>query len=483
MTEAGLPNADQEIYEGILGYLPSILLQRKWFVLGPMFACEIAGLAFAFALPTRYQSSATIVVQSKDLPDDIANSPAGDMIDQRLAKIKQQVLSRPELIEIIQGNALYLDERRTQPLSQIIDKMRGDTDIVPVSSDFAPTARNRSNTIAFAISFTYDDPAKAQAVTQEFTQRLLRLDSSQLSNQANATVNFLRDQAQGIQIKVGEVEAQIEQIKSRNGLALSRLGGYVPNTSSYDIQISGLQRENTELMAKASGMANAGDDNLAKAEAQLAAAKALYSDNHPDVIAAEQRVIEARALAKSVATKTTPNALSSKQIADNNRAIAALNAQRSSESARANATMSAQAGAPLIEEQLRQLQGRADGFRQSYDKVQASLMAAEAAQKMEIEQRGDRLVLVDPPTLPDRPSSPNRPLLIGGGIALGTFGGVMLALLIELFMRPIRGTASLQNLLGVGPLVVIPTIRGNGRGSAPKRRWWQLFKRKDHATA
>ncbi len=475
MSDPGVAGGEGEIYEGLIGYLPSILRQRIWFVVVPLAVCAAAGTTLAFTLPTQYRSSATVVVESKDLPDDIASSPLNDLIDQRIAKIKQQVLSRPDLIELIQTNNLYLTERRSMPLSTIIDMMRGATQITPVSADIDKGGRGQSNTVAFQISFSYREAAKAQIVAQQFTEKLLRIDSTQLAAQADATVGFLRDQAGGVQSQIAEIESQIEDIKSRNGMALSRLGTYIPSTASYDVQISALQRDNSELMAKVGNAAAAGDDRVASAEAMLAAAKAVFSDNHPDVIAAQQKLVEARALAKSAGANNMPSPAVAAQIRENNKTIAALSSARAGENARASQAVSAQAGAPLIEEQVRQLQGKADGLRRNYDRIAGSLMAAEAGQKMESQQKGERLVLVDPPTMPDKPFSPNRAMLIGGGVALGAMMGLGLALLIEFFMRPIRGAAALQNLLGVGPLVVIPTLKSKApraRGKKPS-----LFRR------
>lgn len=470
---------EAELADGLLGYLPQILYQRRWLVLVPLAVTVLVGIGLAYGLPAHYQSSATIVVESKELPEAIAATSVDDLIDQRIARIKQQILSRPGLIDIIQNNDLYKSERRKLSLSAIIEKMRNATAIEPVTADIDKLAARRgtSSTIAFSVAFTYSDPAKAQAVTQQFTEKLLKLDSSQVSAQADATVGFLRDQASQIQGQIAELEGKIEDIKSKNGLALSRIGGFIPSTANYDVQIAQLQRENTQLQGQLNSNSTDADDRVSKAEAALAAAQALYSDNHPDVIAAKQKLTEARAAAKSSVTPRNNPAISG-QIAANNRTIASLTAAKTTDMSRANAAVSAQSGAPLIEENIRQLEAKADGLRDNYQRISGNLLAAEAAQKMDAEQRGDRLVLVDPPTLPDEPNSPNRSLLIVGGFAVGVVLGLGLALLIELFQRPIRGAQALQGLLGVGPLVVIPTLKPKRPGARKRRRKKSLFRRR-----
>lgn len=485
MNDAAELSTEAELADGLLGYLPQIIYQRRWFVLIPFAASALTGVGLAYGLPAHYQSSATVIVESKELPEAIAAASVTDLIDQRIAKIKQQILSRPGLIELIQANDLYRSERGKKSLSSIIEMMRDATAITPVTADIDKFAARRggSSTIAFSISFTYSDPAKAQAVTQQFTEKLLKLDSSQLSAQADATVGFLRDQASQIQGQITEIEGKIADIKARNGLALSRIGGFIPSTSSYDVQIAQLQRENTELQGRLNSNSTNADDRVSAAESALAAAQALYSDNHPDVIAAKQKLTEARAAAKSAGGGPRNNPAITAQIAANNRTIATLTSAKSADMSRASAAVSAQSGAPLIEENIRQLEAKADGLRGNYERISGNLLAAEAAQKMDAEQRGERLVLVDPPTLPDEPNSPNRGLLVIGGFALGIVIGFGLALLIELFRRPIRGAAALQSMLGVGPLVVIPTLRAKRSGGTKRRRRKRLFGRRKAAHA
>ncbi len=473
-------STDVELADSLIGYLPQIFYQRRWFVIIPFVVSALTGVGLAYGLPANYQSSATVVVESKELPEAIAAASVTDLIDQRIAKIQQQILSRPGLIELIQTNDLYQSERRKKSLSAIIEKMRGDTAITPVTADIDKSALQRggSSTIAFAISFTYSDPAKAQAVTQQFTEKLLKLDSSQLSAQADATVGFLRDQAGQIQGQISELEGKIEGIKGKNGLALSRIGGFIPSTSNYDVQIAQLQRENTQLQGSLNSNSTNADDRVSAAEASLAAAQALYSDNHPDVIAAKQKLTEARAAAKQAGGGPRNNPAISAQIAANNRTIASLSTAKSVDMSRANAAVSAQSAAPLVEESIRQLEAKAEGLRGNYERISGNLLAAEAAQKMDAEQRGERLVLVDPPTLPDEPNSPNRTLLVVGGFLVGITAGLALALLIELFQRPIRGAVALQSMLGVGPLVVIPTLKSKRGVGGQKKKKKGLFGRR-----
>ncbi|ARS27324.1 Wzz/FepE/Etk N-terminal domain-containing protein [Sphingomonas sp. KC8] len=465
MSDPAFSPESEEVSENLLSHLPMILWQRRWLVIVPLLAASVAGIAAAIFLPATYRSSAVLLVESQELPRDLVGSPLTSLIDQRIAKIRQQILSRPDLIELIQNNNLYADERRSQPLSVIIEKMRKATQITPVNADIQRN-NNNTTTIAFSLAFDYEEPLRAQLVAQDFVERLMKLDSSQTAAAAASTVAFLQDQATTLQEQLSQVEQQIEGIKARNGMALSSSGmmGSIMGMSGGGIetQIAALQRENATLMSQAQAAGSVeGDPIVAAATQQLATARAIYSDNHPDVKFAEQRLREARQSAAARIAASGRNNPAAAQIAANNSTIAQLQAARAGEQARANAALSAQSAAPLVMEQVAQLQARADGLRTNYERVSANLMAAQASAKMENEQRGERLSVIDPPVVPDKPTSPNRPLLVVGGAMLGGMIGLGLALLVELMLRPIRGVAALQNLLGVAPLVVVPTFQNS----------------------
>ena len=88
----------------------------------------------------------------------------------------------------------------------------------------------------------------------------------------------------------------------------------------------------------------------------------------------------------------------------------------------------------------------------------SSLLNARSLAKLTTEQRGERLLLIDPPVTPDEPTRPNRPLFIGAGIGGGLVFGIILALLVELILSPIRSASALARVTGAPPLGVIPVL-------------------------
>jgi len=447
----------------MINYLPVILWQRRYYVLTCFLAMLAVGAVAAFGLPRTYRSTATLLVQSQDLPTTIVDSPTNGAVEQRIARIREQVLSRGDLIQLIEQDDLYPSERRSQPLSKIIEKMRHATSVGALSSDIGQQSGTQNNTIAIAMSFDYPDAGKAQAVLQSFVSKFLTMDSQDVEDQATLTVRFLQDQASKLQNQISDIEGQLTALKARNGAALAS-SGMPPmiDTGSFSAQIAQLQNENRQLLAQSRHPAN-GSDALGSAEAALAAAQAQYSDSHPDVIAAKERVKELRQMARSA----TPDQTLQEQIAGNNASIRQLMEQRDATMARANAAVAGSARAPAILEQAMQLENRATTLRNQYQQISENLLKAQNSARMATEQRAERLSLVEPANLPDRPYSPNRPLLIAAGAAAGLFLGLLLALGIELVNRPVRSPRQLEQLdvpvIGLVPLIKSkPQARAKG---------------------
>lgn len=455
----------------VFNHLPTIFWQRRYYAIAVFAAFLIVATIGAFSLPTLYRSSATLLIESQELPKDVAESPANGAIEQRIAKIRERVLSRGDLIGLIEQYDLYPSERRSQPLSKVIDKMRKATSVGALQGDIGQpsSSPDQSNVIALNMSFDYPQPDKAQEVLQSFVQSFLRMDSDVVEDQATLTVRFLQDQAQKLASQIQQIEAEITALKSRNGSALVATGmPSMLDTGSYSAQIVDLENQNRQLLLqsrKGGGRAQ----EIADAEAKLAAMRAVYNDSHPDVVAQRERLKALRAMP----TDSSDADAIQEQIRANNEAIGNLRAQRDAAIAKANASVAGQSRAPAILEQASQLEDRANQLREQYKDVSNDLLKAQNSARMAGEQRAERLSLVEPANLPDHPHWPNRPLLIAAGAVAGAVLGLILVLLIEFLKRPLRSPVQIEGL-GVPVVGIVPVI---DRGT--KRRWWQLFRRRE----
>ena len=459
MIEADAVETAQSSPTWMVNHLPVILWQRRYYVLACFLVLLLVGTVAAFALPRTYRSTATLLVQSQDLPSSLVEAPTSGAIEQRIARIREQVLSRGDLIQLIEQNDLYSEERRSKPLSKVIEEMRHATLVSALSSDIGQQSGTQNNTIAIAMSYDYPDPTKAQAVLQSFVSKFLSMDSADVEDQATLTVRFLQDQATKLQGQISDLEGQLTSLKARNGAALANSGAPpLIDTGSFSAQITSLQNENRQLIAQARRPADR-NPALAAAEAALASAQAQYSDSHPDVIAAKERVAQLQHITQQ---NSDGGSAIQEQIAANNSTIHQLMDQRDGMLSRANAAIAGQSRAPAILEQAMQLENRVSTLRNQYQQVSENLLKAQNSARMATEQRAERLSLVEPANLPDHPFSPNRLLLIAGGAAAGLGLGLLLALGLELMRKPVRSPKQIERL-GLPIIGVVPLIKSKSR--------------------
>jgi len=450
----------------MINHLPMILWERRYYVLGCFLTLLLAGTIAAFALPRTYRSTATLLVQSQDLPTSLVEAPMAGAVEQRIARIREQVLSRGDLIQLIEQNDLYSDERRSQPLSKVIEKMRHATNLSALSSDIGQQSGSQNSTIAISMTFDYPDPNKAQSVLQSFVTKFLSMDSEDVEDQATLSVRFLQDQANKLQSQISEIEGQLTSLKARNGAALaSSTAPPMIDTGSFSAQITSLQSENRQLIAQSRDPSKR-EDALGAAEAALVALQSRYNDTHPDVIAAKDRVNALRAIAKGA---PTGGSAIQEQIAANNQAIHQLMDQRDAMVGRANSAMAGQARAPAVMEQAMQLENRASTLRTQYQQISENLLKAQNSSRMATEQRAERLSLVEPASLPDQPFSPDRLKLIGGGAGAGLALGLLLTLGLELLTKPVRSPRQIEQI-GLPLIGVVPLLRTGARQS-----WFNRF--------
>jgi polysaccharide biosynthesis transport protein len=403
-----------------------------------------------------YESSATVLIESPQLPADNGNASAlSDVIDQRIARARERVLSRQVLIQLIRTNALYPHEQETgKPFSEIVDKMRDDTDISGVASESGNMVQGHQ-TIALKIAFSYSDPIKAQAVAQQFVNRFLEVDASAQTEQAQGAANFLGGAEGELRNQITDLESQITKIKSENGsvLALGSIstGNPAQDAASIDNQIASIQTQNAQLQAQASAVG--GDSAVAAAEQQLRVARARYSDTHPDVIAAQQALAAARAASTGAAA---PNQALTIQLNANRQQISQLQAAKGMLLSQSASARAAAARAPALQAQIDQLEKQAEVKRDSLRMMGMRTQNATLNAKMETEQKGERLTLADPPVVPDTPYKPNRKIFVAGGFSGGVALGLLIVLGLELLLRPIRGVDAVRAATGIPPLAIIP---------------------------
>ena len=114
---------------------------------------------------------------------------------------------------------------------------------------------------------------------------------------------------------------------------------------------------------------------------------------------------------------------------------------------------------PRIQKQYQELTQDYQVSKATYEGLRAKLADAEIGKNLEIDRKGERFTLIEPPLVPEQPASPNRPLVMLLGAVLSLLLAIGIAALLEALDGTVRGRRDLVSLVaGVPPLAIIPDI-------------------------
>src|SRR5436190_701098 len=164
--------------------------RRKWIALIAFGAVLTAVVALAVWLPDMYRATTTVVVETQQISADFVRPTVTSELETRIQRIRQELMSRTRLGELITELDLYRDLRnKGVPLDTVVERMRHDLDLELQGADQMIA---RSPTIAFSISYSGRDPETVARVANVLASRYVEENSRIRAGQAATTAEFLK---------------------------------------------------------------------------------------------------------------------------------------------------------------------------------------------------------------------------------------------------------------------------------------------------
>ena len=192
-----------------------------------------ASVAVALSLPDLFRSSAVVLVE-RQLPETVVRAAVSGELESRLHVIRQEILSRARLTELINRYDLYPDLRRAD-MDSAIDQVRRDIEIELTGPE---QVSGRTKTVAFNLSFTGTRRETVAEVTNAIAAFYVNQNTQMRSDEAARTTQFLRSQ-------IDAAKAQLDRNEQQAKAYTSRHVGELPQ--QVDVNLATLERLNTQL--------------------------------------------------------------------------------------------------------------------------------------------------------------------------------------------------------------------------------------------
>lgn len=271
---------------------------------------------------------------------------------------------------------------------------------------------------------------------------------------------------------------QLKGLRSQHASLASYLSPEHPDIIKLKQEIEALERQGARPVGKEelSG-------TLKKEQVKLASLLEQYGEDHPDVVRSRATIdllqkestgsesttsiLSAEALDDPVYVSYQTQLASAKTTLEHVRKSQAKLQQQAREyTARIERT-------PKLEPVYQSLIRDRDNMAQKFQEYRSRLLEAQVAEGLELERKGERFSLVEPPRLPESPIRPNRLAILFLGLVVAMAGGIGSGALAEALDGSVHTGDRLREVIKMAPLSVIPYLATaeEERARGTRKRW------------
>jgi succinoglycan biosynthesis transport protein ExoP len=475
------------------------IFRRRALLAVAVFAMVIAAaIAFAMYLPDLYRATALVLVE-RPISESIVRTPVSGELESRLYVIKQEILSRDRLLELIRRFNLYPEMRqRGAGVEDVLTQARNDIIVQPAGPE---QVTGRTKTVSFTLSYTSDSRDKVADVTNAVAAFYVQQNDQMRTNEAVRTTEFLRTQLADAKAQLDRHEVALRNYRTRytgelpeqvgvNLATLERMNTQLRLNGEQQIRIieqrdkllDGLR--DTSVIARATAGDDVSPEALERLKAiedqrqKLSQAETQFTARHPDVVrlreqlaamerenneavAAEKRKREA---AEAAALAAAPDAGGPvPQI--RRRTLESMDAEllklREEEAGIRDTIKSFEQRLVSSPERMQEYQAITRDWSSSkdlYDSLMKRYDEAQLTESMETGRAGERFRVLEPALPPEGPAAPNRIRLLIMGLLLAFAGAAVAVLVREQFDTAFHSVDEVREFTGVPVLVSIPPI-------------------------
>jgi polysaccharide chain length determinant protein (PEP-CTERM system associated) len=493
----------------------AMLRRRAKVILIPALLAPLAGWLISYAFVPKYTSQALVLVEGQKIPESMVQPVVTEDLTARIATLQQQVLSQSRLQPMLERLGMA---RNGQNVDDLVDGIRMNMAVEPVLTDLSQVGGTKkkgqgSPVPAFYVNYTARNPREAQQLCNELTSLLLEENLKSRQDVARGTTDLLSKGLEDAKHTLDDMDAKLAAFKKQY---VGQLPGDEENNLKILMGLNSQLEANTQTLNRAtqdktytesllaqqlSGWRSAQTSNnpetlqkqLADLQSQLVQLEARYTEDHPDVIKAKadiagvkRKLAEVNAAPAQPASDQAEKGSSSEppevrqlrlQVHQYGDLITAATRDQKRLQQEIQVYQGRVSLSPAIEEQYKQMARDYDNAQKNYQDLLGNKSKSDFALKMEQQQQGEQMRLLNPASLPDTPTFPNRLMFAAGGLGAGLGLGLGIALWMEMRDKSIRTEEDAEAAVNLPMLVAIPWVGETGEGGQNgKGKFWNRKK-------
>ena len=479
---------------------------RFWWLVA-VFAVVGGGLSLAFAVfkSKTYQSWATLFYQER-IETQLMTPNREEQVQRNIGdRYRELLLARAQLSQVLADPKLDAFPDVSDP-DEKIEKLRE-------KIKFEARGAN-----TFRIVYNDPDAERAKLVTLRLTELLQAKDKDLRNEVAQATVAFATEQKEAASIELRQIEqklasflaqhpefAQDANVANAEGAGIRAIRDANKKNQTGNTRLYALERQRMRIQARlnappdappvvqpapqtperiaAEANANEAKRELAAANRELEEVKTRYTDKHPAVMKAQERVASAQvrlrqaqaAIPPAIETTVAPATPQDREKLE--KELRQLEETIAAEQKKAGAGSNAVADKTTnwvvqLETEHADLRRRVNEQRERVESLADSVFRAQIDASQKLAERGGRLSVVDPAFKPVKPTGPGKTIFLLAGmvlfLSLGTALAIGMAVIDDrLYRRHDIDQLGFRVLAVIPKATALPEHRSAARKEAP----------------
>jgi polysaccharide chain length determinant protein (PEP-CTERM system associated) len=463
----------------------------RWHAVVITWTVALIGWAVVLRLPNQYEASARVYVDTQSILKPLLSGMTTlPNLDQQVMFMRRTLISRPNVERLMRMVDLDVKAKDSKQHEKIVDELMSNIKIGGTERDDI-----------YTINYTSDDPKLGKDVVQSLLTIFVEGSFSGKKQDSEKAVQFIDDQIKTYEEKLASAENSLKEFKIKNMGLLPREGGgdfsgqlaqATEQLSQARLDLAEAEQARNAIRRQLTGEpAKPGTEmvdtamvdpdlmaRIAATQKNLDSLRLQYTEQHPDIVAnrrlLEQLLAQKADQAKHKKRSTDPGAGYSPMFQQLNVSlsqaeahVASMRTRVDEYAARVARLRTQSAGAPEIEAQLAQLNRDYQVNKDNYQKLVERRESARLSG--DLSSATDMLTfrVIDPPTVPSKPSGPNRLRLF----SLVFVGALAAGIAVAFLMSQVRPTFLSQSALReVTGLPVLGTIGMNWTSDQTVRR-------------